>query len=506
MMEQQKEKTVTGSGLSESSDPAAGGRYSPQKSTCSPKATKGAGSLKQGPAADNGVGIVTAGGGTHASTRGRQATSTETLAPMTRSQAEVKYCKLLENTMAQLEALEAAVQAAPNTKLDVKNGVKTVGAGFREFANLAMKLGIVRTPDAQEQRMKQLQQQQQQQHLQTTKVLKDIQEDLSQRGYVTRPTDSLAEEQSTHTSDIEARLAEQSAKIDSIAKLITKLDTKSHQEESNGQWSDIVLKKTGSSPAILTGGHQDEMGWETVQSKNPKRPRSPRKGKREEERIRNRSDVVIVQTKPENYSEVLKKIKSGVNMDAIGNKISALRQTRSGGILIQVTGGPTAADVVRAEVTKIVETDTLVRTPKQQTLVEFRGLDSLTDTDELVNQIVVNADTPQEAVKVLSMRKTYGETQSALVLMPWDSAAKITKAGRIRVGLVYCSTRICKKRKRCFRCLKFGHESRTCSGIDKSNCCRRCGIPDHQAVNCKASIEDAAVFRRSLFQDPQSEK
>lgn len=151
MMKQHTKNTVTGSGLSENPGPAAGGRYSPQVST-SPQATKGAGLPKQGPAADNGVGNETAGGGTHAFTRGRQATSSETLAPMTRTQAEAKYSKLLEDTMAQLETLEAAIQAAPNTKLDVKNGVR-----FREFVYLAKKLGIIRSPDVQEQRLKQLQ-------------------------------------------------------------------------------------------------------------------------------------------------------------------------------------------------------------------------------------------------------------------------------------------------------------------------------------------------------------
>ncbi|KAL4153928.1 hypothetical protein QTP88_001761 [Uroleucon formosanum] len=185
--------------------------------------------------------------------------------------------------------------------------------------------------------------------------------------------------------------------------------------------------------ADRNAGQHDDNGWEMVQKKNAKRPRSHQIGQREEVRTRNRSDVVIVQTKPENYSEVLKKIKSGVNME-------------------------------------------------QQSLVEFRGLDSLTNIDELVEEIVLNANTPREAVKVLSMRKLYGETQSALVLMPWDNAAKITNVGRIRVGLVYCSTRLCKKRKRCFRCLKFGHESSTCSGPDKSNCCRRCGVSGHLAA------------------------
>ncbi|KAL4134772.1 hypothetical protein QTP88_006487 [Uroleucon formosanum] len=192
---------------------------------------------------------------------------------------------------------------------------------------------------------------------------------------------------------------------------------------------------------VRTDGPLDDTRWETVQKKNARRPSSPRNRKRDEKRTRNRPDVVIVQTKPENYSEILKKIKSGVNMETIGNKISALRQTKSGGILIQVSGGSPATDVVRAEVSRVVETDTVIRTPKQQSLVEFRGLDSLTNSDELVKEVALNADTTREAIKVLSMRNTYGETQSALVLMPCDKAAKITKAGRFRVGLALLITR-----------------------------------------------------------------
>lgn len=100
------------------------------------------------------------------------------------------------------------------------------------------------------------------------------------------------------------------------------------------------------------------------------------------------------------------KIKSGVNTEAIGNKISVLRQTKSGEILIQVSGGCTAADVVRAEVSKLVDKDTKIRTPTQQALVEFRVLDYHTNNEELANEIVRNVDTPREAVKILSTRKT----------------------------------------------------------------------------------------------------
>lgn len=174
--------------------------------------------------------------------------------------------------------------------------------------------------------------------------------------------------------------------------------------------------------------------------------------------------------------------------------------------MIQVTGGSVAADQVRSEVSKLVGVNTRVRQPTQHALVELRGLDSITSIDDLINYIVLNCDITKEEVRVISLRKTYGETQAALVLMPLDSAARATKNGRMRIGLVYSSARICKRRLRCYRCLQFGHESKSCSGPDNSKCCRRCGKSDHHAADCKASVEDAAEFRRSLFPDYQPRK
>jgi len=62
------------------------------------------------------------------------------MVPISRAQAEARYLKLLEVAMAHIETLEATVRAAPNTKLDVKSGVKAVS-----------------NPDVKEQRFKLLQ-------------------------------------------------------------------------------------------------------------------------------------------------------------------------------------------------------------------------------------------------------------------------------------------------------------------------------------------------------------
>jgi len=94
------------------------------------------------------------------------------LAPsqLTRVQAEAKFTILLFSVMTIMETLEMAVQAAFNTKLEIKTAVRSMGANLREFNGLAKKLGMVRNPDAAEQRVKSLQQLQLQQHLQDTQA------------------------------------------------------------------------------------------------------------------------------------------------------------------------------------------------------------------------------------------------------------------------------------------------------------------------------------------------
>jgi len=269
-------------------------------------------------------------------------------------------------------------------------------------------------------------------------------------------------------------------------------------KHSNPTQSVSVIPKHGKEDQAMVEQTKAEEPWTTV----PGRKKKSANGKKKF--MRNNSNVVIVESEASKYSEVLKSIKTGANMNIIGDKITALRQTKAGGILIQVAGGSAAADQVRSEVSKLV--NTRVRQPTQRALVELRGLDSITSIDDIINDIVLNSDIAKEEVRIISLRKTYGETQAALVLMPLDSAARATKNGRMRIGLVYCSARICKRRLRCYRCLQFGHESKSCSGPDNSKCCRRCGISDHHAADCKASVEDAAEFRRSLFPDSQPRK
>ena len=68
-----------------------------------------------------------------------------------------------------------------------------------------------------------------------------------------------------------------------------------------------------------------------------------------------------------------------------------------------------------------------------------------------------------------------------------EAAARLLESARIHIGWISCMLRRREQVTRCFRCLGFGHESRTCKGPDRSTQCFRCGSGEHKVADCKAS-------------------
>jgi len=85
---------------------------------------------------------------------------------------------------------------------------------------------------------------------------------------------------------------------------------------------------------------EEEAPWTEVPAR--KKKSAPTSGKKKH--MRHNPNVIIVESEVSKYSKVMKNIKSGANMNLIGDKITALRQTKAGGVLIQVAGRATAVD------------------------------------------------------------------------------------------------------------------------------------------------------------------
>lgn len=176
-----------------------------------------------------------------------------------------------------------------------------------------------------------------------------------------------------------------------------------------------------------------------------------------------------------------------------------MRETRDGGLLIEVNGGAESAELVRREIEQAMGSGASVRKTENMRFVEILDLDGLASPEEVTAAISRETEIDKSELKFLYIRKSFGGGQTAAALVPAVAADKIIQVGRLRVRLVYTRVREGDKRRRCYKCLAFGHESGQCGdGPDRRDCCRRCGKTSHKAVNCTATTEESRAFQKQL--------
>lgn len=72
----------------------------------------------------------------------------------------------------------------------------------------------------------------------------------------------------------------------------------------------------------------------------------------------------------------------------------------------------------------------------------------------------------------------------ASVTLKGADADKLSKQGRLKVGLIFARVRIKVHALKCFKCLRYGHTRHTCEGPDRSNICSLCQAIDHRGTDC----------------------
>lgn len=80
--------------------------------------------------------------------------------------------------------------------------------------------------------------------------------------------------------------------------------------------------------------------------------------------------------------------------------------------------------------------------------MEIRDLDSETTKKEILEAVSSSHD--DVGAKLVSLKKSFGDAQTAVVILPSACAKRIFALGRLRVGLAELP-------QRCYRCLAFDH-------------------------------------------------
>lgn len=381
-----------------------------------------------------------------------------------RAEAEAKYNKLLDSILINMDTLEKAVQAASNTKLEVKTAARAMGTSVRELASLAKTLGLIRSPEATELRVKKLQQQQNQHHSQSLTLLKEI------RAHQVQQDEMVQKQQREQQQPSQPRRQQQ------------------REPES---WSGPDEEKTQLSKAPPTQ-------WIEVIKRKPakERARQPRK----------RPPAIIVRVGDSTYTEVLKKLKGSSQVKAVSDGIVGLTKTRDGDLLVRTNISNESSSQLLEAIGTAMGDRTTVKELAQYQKVVVQDLDEQADPDEVIEAICRITEAKTEEVKMVLTRESTRGMKWVVVSLQASLANKLIAAGKLRVGYVNCRLRLWKERGRgrCPRCLAHGHTRDTCKGPDRRECCRECGDTGHQAANCNAGEGKRGAFSKTLEEESQA--
>lgn len=184
------------------------------------------------------------------------------------------------------------------------------------------------------------------------------------------------------------------------------------------------------------------------------------------------------------YAELLKSIKNSVDPHEHKVEFKSIRKTRDGGVLLELDRNSGHCPKFTAAVKAAVGTNGAVKDLTPTVTVEIRDVDE-TSTVEDVRTALVGALGEAINLRRVGLSKPSDRGQrTAFADMDGADAEKLLTSGRIKIGWMNCRIRLSKQVTRCYRCLNFGHVSRSCSGPDRSKLCYRCGTPGHTVASC----------------------
>lgn len=201
-----------------------------------------------------------------------------------------------------------------------------------------------------------------------------------------------------------------------------------------------------------------------------------------------RNDSIKVTVTKGDYASVLKALKKKIDVSNMETEIRGMKESKKGDIVIQL--GPEKSDR-EAFIAKLQSAapNSKVELMRTKTWIQIRDMDEDTTEEEVKAALKGKIGEEANDCKVMLTRPNWRKQRTAIVEATEVSATKLLQEGKVRIGWIVC--RIYKKTliTRCYKCLGYGHFKDQCNGPDRSNCCYRCGKPDHKAAACRDEPE-----------------
>lgn len=214
-----------------------------------------------------------------------------------------------------------------------------------------------------------------------------------------------------------------------------------------------------------------------------------------------RTKAVLVQpAEGRTYADLLKEIKAKVNPGETGVDIKSIKQTKRGGVLLEMSSKTKDSAAFAAAIKTATVNIGTVKTLTPLTTIEILDLDGVSTETDVRDALMRDLTMNLEIKRVNLTKVTPRGQRAAFCEMDETSATKALDKARIKIGWVNCRIRPVVKVTRCFKCLGYGHQTRNCPGPDRSGCCYKCGGEKHKSAEC---VEKPKCFLCALNNEDQ---
>nr|CAI5850512.1 unnamed protein product [Callosobruchus analis] len=224
---------------------------------------------------------------------------------------------------------------------------------------------------------------------------------------------------------------------------------------------------------------QENKRQQEGKDKTPPDQQAPSKGKKRTSKTR---QGLIVKSNGQTYVDLVKSLKSNIDLENVDVEISRMRKTQGGDLLLEVDKGK--VEELQSVIAKQSQRFQVIR-KTQRTVLHIRGMDNETNEQDIMKALEKYVGEEAATCKVSSLRPAEGDCQNATIIANCQLADKLADKGKLRIGLVHCQIYARRDDVRGRKCWAKGHNTEKCTGPDRTKLCFRCGAEGHKSRQCK---------------------
>lgn len=172
---------------------------------------------------------------------------------------------------------------------------------------------------------------------------------------------------------------------------------------------------------------------------------------------RNRVEAIVLHKteQTELYANIVKKVKSSINIEEIGRRDTRIRRTATGSLLIQIAGEESKrkADALAEKMRKVVGEEARIGRPSRMAEVRISELDEDTTVEDVVTVVTRYGGCERADIKAGAIRRNRLGEADIWVRCQLTCGSELSREGRIRIGWVGARVQLMVQApKQCFRC------------------------------------------------------